>query len=70
LSSQKALISNLLDVILSENGGTTKALRSELEMTAGQAAKSAEQSKNYAMTELTGGVELLRSLSYMFAHGE
>jgi hypothetical protein len=70
LSSQKSLISNLLDVVLSEDRSQLQALRQELEMTAGAASKSAEIAKQYATTELTSSVELLRSLSYVFAHGE
>jgi ferritin-like protein len=70
LSSQKSLISGLLDVILQEDKTAIKQLQQELQTTAGAAAKSAEIAKQYATTELTGSVELLRSLSYMFAHGE
>lgn len=69
-SSNKALASHLLDVILAEDKTAIKQLRQELEITAGQATKSANEAKSIASTELTMSIELLRSKSYHFAHGE
>jgi hypothetical protein len=69
-SSNKALASHLLDVILQEDRGAIKQLQSELEVTAGQASKSASEAQSLAATELTMSVELLRSKSYQFSHGD
>lgn len=69
-ASQKQLASHILDIILQENKDGTKQMRQELEVTASAAARSAEIAQQYAATELTAALELLRSKSYQFAHGE
>jgi hypothetical protein len=69
-SSQKSLASNLLDVILSEDKTAIKQLQAELSATASSAARSAEIAQQYASTELTMSIELLRSKSYHFSHSE
>lgn len=67
-ASQRALVSNLLDVILAEDKTAMKALRLELEVTAGQATKSANAARAIAQVEIDAAIELLRAKSYVFAH--
>ena len=69
-SSQKSLASNLLDVILAEDKTAIKQLRQELEITAGQATKSANDARAIAQVEIDASLELLRSKSYHFSHSE
>jgi ferritin-like protein len=68
MSSQKALISGLLDVIIKEDKTAIKQLQQELSITAGQATKSANEAKAIAQVEIDAAIELLRSKSYVFAH--
>lgn len=70
ISSQKSLVSNILDVILAEDKTAIKQLRQELEITAGQATKSANDAKAIAQVEIDASIELLRAKSYVFAHSE
>lgn len=67
-ASQKQLVSNLLDVILAEDRTAMKALRQELEITAGAATKAANDAKAIAQVEIDAALELLRAKSYTFAH--
>jgi hypothetical protein len=69
-TSQRALVSNLLDVILQEDRGAMKALREELEATAGQATKAANDAAAISKIEIDSAISLLSSKSYVFGHGE
>lgn len=69
-ASQRRLVSNILDVILSEDKTAAKQLRQELEITAGAATKAANDAKAIAQVEIDAAIELLRAKSYVFAHGE